>query len=231
MQHHHPLASPYRVYLLDDHALVVELLAQRLAGDSMIKVVGLATQGHAALNFIRAHRVDIVLLDMQLEDGDGISIAVELLKIEPRLRIIGLSAHYDTHYPSSLLEAGGRGFIAKRSSTQELIDGIRRVGRGDLAISPEIAYHFATVGEAPIARLRLGKLTNKELEILRLISCGYSMDRIATDLEITEKTVQARRNKLRRKLKVDNDVELCLLALKSGCIPLHEAAKRVHATS
>jgi two-component system, NarL family, invasion response regulator UvrY len=229
MQHHYPLASPYRVYLLDDHALVAELLAQRLAGDSLIKIVGLGTKGSVALDFIHEHRVDIVLLDMQLEDGDGINIAVDMLKIEPRLRIIGLSAHYDTHYPSSLLEAGGRGFIAKRSSTQELIDGIRRVGRGDLAISSEIAYHFATVGEEPIARQRLGRLTDNELKILRLISCGYSVDRIATELDIAEKTVQARRNKLRRKLKVDNDVELCLLALKSGCTPLHEAAQRIHA--
>lgn len=223
MQQFEPLIAPFRVYILDDHLLVAELLAQRLTADPAIEVVGLGKRAQDAIHGIAAQRVDILLLDMQLEDSDGIALAVELLARSPRLRIIGLSAHHETHYPLSLLEAGGRGFIAKRTSTRDLIEGIRRVARGDLAIGADVAYHFATaVGESG-PRRQLARLTTKEFDVFQRISRGQSLQEIANALGITAKTVQSHRNSLRRKLKARNDVELCLLALKSGCIHMHEA--------
>lgn len=223
VQNYAPLSPPYRVYILDDHKFVVELLAQRLSTDPSINVVGMGNTGSAVRHFIQNQRVDIALLDMELDDDDGVSIAVELLRIEPRIRIVGLSAHVASHYPLTLLEAGGRGFISKRASTKDLLDGVRRVARGDLAISPDVAYHLATaVKEAgPVNKIR--GLTAKEVEVLKLISRGLSVEEISAELAISSKTVQSHRHNMRRKLKLRSDVELCLLALKAGCVRVHEA--------
>ncbi len=222
MQHFPSLSPPFRVYILDDHVLVAELLAQRLGADQAIEIVGLGKRAQDALHSVTSQRVDIVLLDMQLEDSDGIALAAELLAQSPRLRIIGLSAHHETHYPLSLLEAGGRGFIAKKTSTRDLLEGIRRVARGDLAIGADVAYHFATAVSESGPRRQLARLTEKEFDVFKRISLGHSLDEISNALGITTKTVQSHRNSLRRKLKAKNDVELCLLALKSGYVHMHE---------
>lgn len=222
MQHFAPLAPPFRVYVVDDHHFIAELLAQRLTADTAIDVVGMGNSGSQALAFVRTQRVDIVLLDMQLEDDNGVHVACELLACDPRLRVIGLSAHHDSHYPLSLLEAGARGFIAKRASTRELIEGVRRVARGDLAISPDVAYHLATGVRECGPRQRLQQLTPKETEVLRMLARGHAVAEIACALAISAKTVHSHRNAMRRKLKLGSDVELCLLALKAGLVHMHE---------
>lgn len=222
MQHYAPLAPPFRVYVLDDHHFIAELLMQRLTADTAISVVGMGNRGSQALDFVRKQRADIVLLDMELEDDNGVHVAVELLACEPRLRIIGLSAHHDSHYPLSLLEAGARGFIAKRATTRELIEGVRRVARGELAISPDVAYHLATGVRECGPRQRLQHLTPKETEVLRMLARGHAVEDIAHTLAISAKTVHSHRNAMRRKLKLETDVELCLLALKAGLVHMYE---------
>ena len=223
MQEYAPLSPPYRVYLVDDHKLVTELLTHGLAADHAITVVGSGNNGAAAKRFVAEQRVDVVLLDMEIGQEDGVGLARELLVIDPRLRIIGLSAFVSSHYPLTLLEAGGRGFLSKRTTPRELADSVRRVARGDLAISADVAYHLATdvrdVG--PVNKLRL--LTGKESSVLHLLARGYAVEEIAQDLHMSAKTVQAHRNNMRRKLKLRSDVELCLMALKAGFVRVHEA--------
>lgn len=223
MQEYAPLSPPYRVYVVDDHKLVTELLTHGLAADHAITVVGSGNNGAAAKRFVAEQRVDVVLLDMEIGQEDGVGLARELLVIDPRLRIIGLSAFVSSHYPLTLLEAGGRGFLSKRTTPRELADSVRRVARGDLAISADVAYHLATdvrdVG--PVNKLRL--LTGKESSVLHLLARGYAVEEIAQDLHMSAKTVQAHRNNMRRKLKLRSDVELCLMALKAGFVRVHEA--------
>ncbi|MCC6710223.1 MAG: response regulator transcription factor [Gammaproteobacteria bacterium] len=223
MQEYAPLSPPYRVYVVDDHKLVTELLIHRLSGDPAIHVVGSGNCGAAARHFVAEQRVDIVLLDMEIGEEDGIGVARELLAIDPRLRIIGLSAFAAGHYPLTLLEAGGRGYLSKRITTRELADNVRRVARGDLAIGADVAYHLATDvrDSGPVNKLR--QLTGKENSVLCLLARGWAVEEIAEDLNMSPKTVQTHRNNMRRKLKLRSDVELCLLALKAGFVRVHEA--------
>ena len=144
MLHLKPLKAPYRVLIVDDHRFVVEMLAQRLSTDAKITVVGTANGGPGALHVVRSQEVDIVLLDMELEDESGIDVAKTLLDIAPQLRIIGLSVHDADQYPVGLLEAGGVGFLSKRATGKEIVEGIRRVAAGDMTISPQIAVFLAT---------------------------------------------------------------------------------------
>jgi DNA-binding NarL/FixJ family response regulator len=223
MQEYAPLSPPYRVYVVDDHKLVTELLSLRLSTDQAISVVGSGNTGAAARRFVAEQRVDVVLLDMEIGEEDGVGVARELLAIEPRLRIVGLSAFVSSHYPLTLLEAGGRGFLSKRITTRELVENVRRVARGDLAIGADVAYHLATAvrDSGPVNKLRL--LTGKESSVLQLLARGFAIDEIAQDLQMSAKTVQAHRNNMRRKLKLRSDVELCLMALKAGFVRVHEA--------
>lgn len=223
MQEYAPLSPPYRVYVVDDHKLVTELLIHRLSGDPSISVIGSGNSGAAARRFVAEQRVDIVLLDMEIGEEDGIGVARELLAIDPRLRIIGLSAFAAGHYPLTLLEAGGRGYLSKRITTRELGDNVRRVARGDLAIGADVAYHLATDvrDSGPVNKLR--QLTGKESSVLCLLARGWAVEEIAEDLHMSPKTVQTHRNNMRRKLKLRSDVELCLLALKAGFVRVHEA--------
>ena len=223
MQEYASLSPPYRVYVVDDHKLVTELLTQRLSTDHAIAVVGSGNSGASACHFVAEQPVDVVLLDMEIGEEDGVGVARELLAIDPRLRIIGLSAFASGHYPLTLLEAGGRGFLSKRSSTRDLVENVRRVARGDLAIGADVAYHLATNVRdmGPVNKLR--NLTPKEGAVLRLLARGYATDEIATELDMSPKTVQTHCSNMRRKLGLRSDVELCLMALKAGLVRVHEA--------
>ena len=222
MTAHHPLSPPFRVFVVDDHKFIGELLAHRLSGHSDIDVLGIAQNGSATHDFIANNPVDIVLIDMELGEENGVTLACDLLEAHPELRLVGLSAHAESHYPIALLEHGGRGFISKRASAAEIVDGVRRVARGDLAISPDVAFYLATEmrESGPVNRMRA--LSKKELEVLRLLSCGLSVSEISGELEISTKTVQSHRASMKRKLNLHNDVELCLLALKAGIVRMHE---------
>ena len=217
-----PLRSPYRVIIVDDHKFVAEMLAQRLALDSSINVVGIANFGSTALHLVSHHEVDIVLLDMQLEQEDGIGIAKRLWAQNPELRIIGLSIHDADYHPVALLEIGGMGYLSKRANTKEISDAIRRVANGDMAISPQIAVHLATHAPHASPSEKLRVLTNKELEVLSEIAHGFSVRQIAQRAGLTAKTIQTHRNNMRKKLHATTDVQLCLIAIKAGLVDIHQ---------
>lgn len=215
-----PLKPPYRLVIVDDHKFVCETLAQRLAQDGSIHVVGLANHGSSALHLVTTEQVDIVLLDMELEQENGLNVAKQLLAARPALRIMGLSMHDADHYPVALLEAGALGFISKRATAREIGDAVRRIAHGEMAISAAIAVRLVTHGPGgPLDALKA--LTVKETEILQEIALGYSVKSIARRLRLTEKTIQSHRNHVRRKLGADTDVELCLTAIRAGLIDIH----------
>ena len=213
-----PLSKPYRLMIVDDHKFVVELLAQRLEVDPKIKIVGLANRGSSAVHLVEKEDVDIVLLDMDLDEDDGIAVAKQLFELKPELRIIGLSVHDSDSYPIRLLEMGGSGFISKKATGREIMDGISRVADGEMAISSKIAVHIATAYGKVNSFTQLKSLTDKEREILALIAVGHRVADIAQIAGIGEKTVHGHRTNLKKKLKAKTDVELCLHAIKSGLI-------------
>lgn len=215
-----PVKPPYRLLLVDDHKFVCEMLAHKLALDRSIEIVGIANHGATAVAIARKQAIDIVLLDMALEQEDGIGVARQLLEVQPGIRIIGLSVHDQSYYPLALLELGGVGFLSKRTSARDIGEAVRRVAAGGMAVSPEIAVFLAThASGSPLERVK--QLTAKETEVLAKLASGLSVKEIARQLGLTTKTVQSHRNSLRKKLKVRTDVELCLIAIKSGLVDIH----------
>ena len=220
--HHLPLKAPFRVMIVDDHKFLVEMLAHRLSAETRVEIVGMANRGSAALHIVRNQKVDIVLLDMELEEEDGIHVARKLLQQDRSLRIIGLSRHDADHHPVALLELGGVGFISKSATGKEIIDGVNRVAAGEMAISPKIAVYLATQHSHPSPIDQVRALSPKELGVLRLIAKGFTTEQIARKAGIVVKTVQSHRARLRKKLEVETDVELCLLAIRSGLMSVHD---------
>jgi DNA-binding NarL/FixJ family response regulator len=218
-----PLRPPYSLLIVDDHKFVAETLAQRLTLDGNIKVVGLANFGSTAMHLIEQHDVDIVLLDMELEQEDGVVLAEQLLKRKPNLRIIGLSMHDADYHPVALLEVGGMGYISKRANVKDISEAVRRVAGGDIAVSPQIAVHLATHGKATGPLDKIKRLTTKEVEVLSEIAHGFSVKQIARRAGLTEKTIQTHRNNMRKKLQATTDVQLCLIAIKAGLVDIHQA--------
>ena len=216
-----PLDPPFRVMIVDDHKFLVELLAQRLSIESKVEIVGMANRGTEALHIAKTEKVDIVLLDMELDREDGIHVARGLLDIDPKIRIVGLSMHDADHHPLSLLELGGLGFISKSATGREIIDGITRVAAGEMAISPKIAVYLATQCSNPSPIDQIRSLSSKELEVLVFIAEGFSVKEIAKKLNVVDKTIQSHRGQLRKKLNVTTDVELCLIAIRSGLVGIH----------
>jgi len=219
-----PLRPPFRLILIEDHKFLAEILAQRLSLDPNLKIMGIANDGAAALHLVKTQPVDIALLDIQLEHEDGLGVASRLWEVRPELRVIGLSRMDGDYHPGALLELGARGFLTKRSNTKDILDAIRRVANGDLAISPQIAVHLAlSASQVSPTDLR-HLLTQKELEVLTEIARGLSVKQIALKLNLTEKTIQTHRNSIRKKLNATTDVQLCLLAIRAGLVDIHQAA-------
>ncbi|MGD9601914.1 MAG: response regulator [Gammaproteobacteria bacterium] len=219
-----PLRPPYRVILVEDHKFLAEILAQRLSLDPSLKIMGIANDGAAALHLVKTQPVDIALLDIQLEQEDGLGVASRLWEVRPELRVIGLSRMDGDYHAGALIELGARGFLTKRSNTKDILEAIRRVANGDLAISPQIAVHLAlNASQVSPTDLR-HVLTQKELEVLTEIARGLSVKQIALKLGLTEKTIQTHRNSIRKKLNATTDVQLCLLAIKAGLVDIHQVA-------
>lgn len=219
-----PLRPPFRVIIVEDHKFLAEILAQRLALDKSLEVVGIASTGSAAVHLVTTQPVDIALLDIQLEQEDGLGVAQRMWEIHPELRIIGLSRFDEDYHPGALLELGARGFLTKRSHTKDILDAIRRVANGEMAVSPEVAVrlalHAARTSPTDLHRV----LTHKEVEVHTEIARGYSVKQIAARLSLTEKTIQTHRNSIRKKLNVTTDVQLCLIAIKAGLVDIHQIA-------
>lgn len=219
-----PLRPPYRVIIVEDHKFLAEILAQRLSLDSTIKVVGIANVGSAAVHLVTTQPVDIVLLDMQLEQEDGLGVAQRLWEHNPEVRIIGLSVWDADYHPGALLELGGHGFLTKRANTKDILEAIRRVANGEMAISPQIAVHLALHSTQPTPTELYRTLTNKEVEVVAEIARGFSVKQIAQRMSLTEKTIQTHRNSIRKKLHAITDVQLCLIAIKAGLVDIHQIA-------
>ena len=195
-----PLTAPFRIMIVDDHKFLVELLAQRLECDSRIKITGLANRASTVYHILENEEIDIVLLDMDLGDDDGIEIAERIFNSKPHIRVVGLSVHDSDTYPIRLLELGGSGFISKQATGRDIIEGIIRVASGEMAISPKIAVHIAVAYNKVNPLTRLRSLTDKEQAILRLVAVGYPAAEIACIMGVSEKTVHGHRANLKKKL-------------------------------
>lgn len=203
-------AKPIEVLIVDDHPMVREGLAGVLARHQM-KIVGLAANGRQAVEMYSAHRPDVMLLDLRLPDQSGFDVVRAVLKAHPEGRIIILSSAQGDASIYTAISLGVRGYLLKGIDGTTLADQVRHVVAGGRSLSPETAEkltHYITSD----------KLSEREIEVLGLISQGKSNKEIADMLFVTDNTVKMHVKKILLKLHANDRTQAVVIAIQRGLL-------------
>jgi len=212
------VAKPYRILIVDDHAIVREGLKQILTEVDDIEVAGEADCSSRALQMARREPWDLVLLDISMPDRNGLE-TLELLKKEhPGIKVLMLSMHRETQYAVRALKTGAAGYLNKQSAPDQLVEAIRQVASGKKYISAEVAQELAS----QISGEREGPphetLSNREYQTLCMIASGLPVSAIADQLALSVKTISMYRARLLKKMQLKNNAELTHYAIKQGLL-------------
>lgn len=208
-----------RVLLADDQALFREAVAAMLARDGRLEIVGSVDSGDAAIAFVRAHAVDVILMDIRMPGTDGIAATREVLRLRPQTRVLVLTTFDLDEYIYEALRVGASGFVLKDDPPEQLIAAIRTVAAGDALLSPAVTKRVIerfTRIPRPSAPPGLEDLTARELEVLRLVAQGLSNEEIGQHLFIGETTVKTHVTHVLQKLDLRDRVQAVVLAHQAG---------------
>jgi two-component system, NarL family, invasion response regulator UvrY len=202
-----------KVLVVDDHAVVRDGLRRLLVALPNVEIFDAAT-GREALTFVQRQAPDLILLDLQLPGIGGIELLRRLLVISPAARIVVFSMHAESMYAARALQAGARGYVSKNASPEELQTALQRVIDGGRYVEREIAQELAVHG--PVDADPWNKLTERDLEILRLLSEGRSLAQIAAAIGVSYKTVANVCTQIKAKLGVTRTADLVRLSIEMG---------------
>jgi RNA polymerase sigma factor (sigma-70 family) len=210
-----------RVLVVDDDDLMRAGLKAVLSSDTHIDVVGEAGSGRAAITAARAHRPDVVLMDVRMPDLDGIAATREILAGPTETKVVILTTFEEDDYIFGALNAGASGFLLKRTSPEELIAAVHTVAAGDSLLSPSVTrIVIERMAQQPTPELRgarkLDELTPREREVLALIARGLSNSEIAARLVIEESTVKTHVKRILMKLRLRDRVQAVIFSYESG---------------
>jgi two-component system invasion response regulator UvrY len=202
-----------KVLIVDDHAIVRAGL-RRLLADEPGLALNEAAGGREALTLCRDWRPDLVILDLNLPGLGGLELIKRLRLEEKAPRILVLSLHDDPLYAMRALEAGAAGYVSKNAAPEAILEGVRRVGEGQSYVAPHLAQEMALFSVRAPAH-RLGDLSRRDLEILRLLGEGSSLQQIADALGLSYKTIANTCGQIKAKLGVQRTAELIRIAVES----------------
>lgn len=211
-----------KVLLVDDHELVrigIKRLLQDIQG---IKVVGEASSGEQAVLFAKDMQPDVVVMDVHMPGIGGLEATRKMIRHNPDIKILALTIYEDEPYPSRLLQAGASGYITKGCDPEEMIRAIRTIHAGQRYISPGIAQQIAIKRFTKGDESPLDLLSERELQIMLMITQGQKVQDISKKLCLSPKTVNSYRYRIFDKLHINSDVELTLMAMRLG---MFEGAK------
>lgn len=211
------MTQPIRVLIVDDHAIVRKGISALLSTEPDIQVLGEATNGAEGVEKAETLRPDVVLMDMVMPKMDGIEATRRITALDsgPRVLVLTSFAADDKVFPA--IKAGALGYLLKDSGPNDLIRAIRQVYRGEPSLEPAIASKVLfELAHPPKAEPTIDPLTEREMEVLRLIAQGYSNRQIADALVITEMTVRAHVSNILGKLHLASRTQAALFALREG---------------
>lgn len=209
-----------RVLLADDHAVLRAGLRALLSAEPDMEVVGEAGDGAEAVTLAAQLLPDVVVMDISMPVKDGLAATAEITAGLPETRVLVLTMHAEEQYLLKVLEAGGSGYVLKRSADTELMEAIRTVQRGEAYLYPSAtrlllqAYQHGDRAAPPAG----GKLSEREEEVLRLTAEGYSNTEIGAQLYLSPKTVDTYRQRIMEKLGLHHRAELVRYALETGLL-------------
>ena len=211
--------SAIRVFLADDHPIVLAGIRALVHADSALEVVGEAADGRTALRLATELKPDIVILDISMPGLNGVKVAELLRSACPNCKILALTVHEDRGYLRQLLELGIAGYMLKRSAAEELVRAIRAVAKGGVYLDPAVAGKVMDVTPPRATRTdsqEIVDLSEREVEVLRLTASGHSNKAMAGELRIGLKTVETYKARAMEKLGFQTRVELVRYAVSKG---------------
>ena len=212
-----------KVLLADDHTIVREGLRALLLADAEIAVVAEAHNGREAVSLTNSLRPDVVVMDIAMPLLNGLEATRQILSALPKTKVLILSAHSDDAYIDRVIAVGAVGFLIKQTSAQILAKAIHEVMSGKAFYSPQVSRRLRDhYGKAETAGgLMIKKatgLTSRELEVIQLVAEGYANKQVASDLNISIKTVEKHRQHLMDKLNIHDTAGLTRYAIAQGII-------------
>ena len=205
-----------RIVIADDHPIFRAGLQGLLSGQTDFEVVGEAANGREAVSVVRQASPDVLLMDLQMPELDGVSATREIKGIAPTTRILILTTYDSDGDILRAVEAGATGYLLKDTPREELFKAIRATARGDSVLSPSVASKLVGRARDPVNR----SLSAREIEVLRLVARGISNKIIGKDLRISEATVKTHLLHIFEKLGVDDRTAAVTAAMERGLFRL-----------
>ena len=205
-----------RVLIADDHAIVREGLKQVLAGAKDIVVAGEAADGHEVVEDTRKGGWDVLVLDMNMPGPSGLDLIKRVKAHKPDAKVLVLSMHGEDQFAVRTLRAGAAGYMTKGSAPEVIVDAIRRIATGGRHISRTLAETLAFEVDPFRDKAPHELLSEREAQVLRLLTSGKSIADIADQLCLSTNTISTHKHRLMKKLGVTNNAELLRYALQAG---------------
>ena len=216
------MAKRMRVLIVDDHAIIRDGLRAIMEAQPDIEVVGEAMEGREALEKADELRPDVVIMDLTMPGMGGLEATRQLKLLYPDVRVMALTMHESDDYFFQVLQAGADGYFVKGGSSAELLSALRTVSQGEVFLYPSMATRLLKdyLKPARAGRDRYEGLTDREVEILKLVAEGRSNQEIGDLLVVSVSTVQTHRANLMAKLGLHSRTELVKYAIRQGIISL-----------
>lgn len=207
-----------KVLVVDDHPIVREGLTQMINREPDLSVCGAAPDMQKAVQLIDALKPDILIIDISLDGPDGLDLLKHIRTQDPSLPVLILSMHDESIYAERALRAGANGYIMKQEATDNVLDALRRILNREVYVSKRIAnkmlQQFIRTPGTEKRHSAVDDLSDRELEVLRLIGAGHGTRQIAEELHLSIKTVETHQAHLKEKLKLRNSRELVQYATR-----------------
>jgi len=203
-----------KVLVADDHAVVRRGLRQILSETPDIVVGGEAENAAELMQKLRAERWDVVVLDLNFGQASGLELITDIAREWPHLPVVILTVYTEAQFGVRALKSGAAGFLTKSSAPERLIEAVRKVSSGGKYVTPEIAEHLAQF-VAKEGRAPHELLSNREMQILRMIGSGKTVSEIADDLSLSVKTVSTHRTRILNKMGMRTNAELTTYVVKN----------------
>ena len=206
-------ANPIRIIIVDDHPVVREGVAALVSGQADMSMVGQASNGREAIQQFRLYHPDVVLMDLQMPEMNGLDALIAIRDEAPEARVIVLTTYAGDIQVSRAIKAGARGYLLKSALHKDLLETIRAVHTGRKTISAEASYELAEHATDDA-------LTPAEVRVLRLIAEGSANKEIAERLSVSEETVKGQVRNILSKLEAKDRTHAAMIGLKRGIIEI-----------
>jgi DNA-binding NarL/FixJ family response regulator len=209
-----------RVFLVDDHPLLRHGIAESIGDEPDLLVVGQASSAPEAMPAITSTKPDIVIVDISLPGRDGIELIKDIKAQNHAMLVLVLSMHDESLYAERALRAGAAGYVMKNASSDALIQAIRKALGGEIVVGQHLVQQILTRNAAGTRQASLSpleRLTNRELEIFRLLGRGRLRREIAQQLHLSVKTIESHQANMRQKLDLNTIIQLRKLAAEFLC--------------